>query len=126
MPASEAQARCLLVALVAAALDSTRAAGAGQQHTNAMSSPEPEAVAAVFTAFGGTDSSRPGAFYEVNEGFTLNSAYLFFFMHCGFAMVSAVVSWTHPFTSTSWTCIVLRSVILCMAIDLCCPCGLCC
>lgn len=42
----------------------------------------------MFSAFGGTDSSRPGPFYEINEGFTLNSAYLVFFMHCGFAMLS--------------------------------------
>lgn len=35
-----------------------------------------------------TSSTLPGPFQELNESFLLGSAYLVFFMHCGFAMVS--------------------------------------
>lgn len=35
-----------------------------------------------------TSSTLPGPFQELNESFLLSSAYLVFFMHCGFAMVS--------------------------------------
>lgn len=39
-----------------------------------------------------TDDTLPGPFSEMNTQFLLSSAYLVFFMHCGFAMVSECVS----------------------------------
>lgn len=47
------------------------------------STPE-ELISALYS----TSSTLPGPFQEINESFLLDSAYLVFFMHCGFAMVS--------------------------------------
>lgn len=54
-----------------------------------MSSPGPyttpeELISALYTG----SSTLPGPFQELNESFLLQSAYLVFFMHCGFAMLS--------------------------------------
>ncbi len=46
------------------------------------STPE-ELISALYS----TSSTLPGPFQELNESFLLQSAYLVFFMHCGFAMV---------------------------------------
>ena len=43
-----------------------------------------ELIANLYTG----SSTLPGPFQELNEQFLLSSAYLVFFMHCGFAMVS--------------------------------------
>lgn len=42
----------------------------------------------LLNALYSTSSTLPGPFQELNESFLLGSAYLVFFMHCGFAMVS--------------------------------------
>ncbi|DBA72984.1 TPA: hypothetical protein ACH3X2_009929 [Trebouxia sp. C0005] len=47
------------------------------------STPE-ELISALYS----TSSTLPGPFQELNESFLLQSAYLVFFMHCGFAMLS--------------------------------------
>lgn len=47
------------------------------------STPE-ELISALYS----TSSTLPGPFQELNESFLLSSAYLVFFMHCGFAMLS--------------------------------------
>lgn len=41
----------------------------------------------------GSPASIVGPFQEINESFLLSSAYLVFFMHCGFAMVSVKGNW---------------------------------
>ena len=41
----------------------------------------------------GSTASIVGPFQEINESFLLSSAYLVFFMHCGFAMVSDTENW---------------------------------
>ena len=46
--------------------------------------PPEELIAELYTG----SSTLPGPFQELNESFLLSSAYLVFFMHCGFAMVS--------------------------------------
>ena len=46
------------------------------------STPE-ELISALYSG----SSTLPGPFQELNESFLLGSAYLVFFMHCGFAMV---------------------------------------
>ena len=50
-------------------------------------SPEVQQLIGNLTTDG---EGRVGPFQELNVQFVLSSAYLVFFMHCGFAMVSAV------------------------------------
>ena len=43
---------------------------------------------AVTNAISEATTPITASFSDINAAFTLNSAYLVFFMHCGFAMVS--------------------------------------
>ena len=39
-------------------------------------------------------NATTGPYADINAAFTLNSGYLVFFMHCGFAMVRLLLIWT--------------------------------
>ena len=66
------------------------ASGRVRQPNTMSSSPPYSTPEEVLGALYSTSSTLPGPFQELNESFLLGSAYLVFFMHCGFAMVSLV------------------------------------
>ena len=43
-----------------------------------------------------TQSTTAGPWIDINTNYLLTSAYLVFFMHCGFAMVSCSCTFTSP------------------------------
>ncbi len=59
----------------------------------------------LISALYSTSSTLPGPFQELNESFVLGSAFMVFFMHTGFAMVSVSTAVTHSLL------LVLRAVM---------------